>query len=50
MIPMAANTLSLEEIREPQTSRDLGLMHKLIAWILRFADNEFANLDRTRFD
>lgn len=44
MIPMAPNTLSLEQIREPQSSRDLRLMHKLIAGILGFTNYEFTNL------
>lgn len=44
VIPMPPNTLSLEQIREPQSSRNLRLMHKLIAEILRFANYELTNL------
>lgn len=43
MIPVPPDTLSLEQIREPQASRDLRFMHKLIS-VLRLANDELADL------
>lgn len=43
MIPVPPDTLSLEQIREPQPSRNLRLMQKLVS-VLRLANDEFTNL------
>ena len=40
---MPSDTLTLEQIREPQPSRNLRLMQKLVS-VLRLANDEFTNL------
>lgn len=41
---MPPDTLSLEQIREPQSSGNLRFVDELVAGILRFANDEFADL------
>jgi hypothetical protein len=43
MIPMSPNALTLEQVRESQTRRDLLLAYDFMS-IFRLANDEFANL------
>lgn len=43
MIPMPSNTLSLEQIREPETREDLAFMDEFVS-VFWLADDKFTDL------